>query len=210
MQTTRMSSSSRLSASAFLATLLLLGACKSQETAEASAAPPAASSTAPSRASITNEVTATAQVVAVDAGTRMVTLRREDGSTMQVKAGEAVRNFAQIAVGDTLKVKYQEKLEASLRPKGEPAQAASAVAAAARAEAGAKPGGGVGVGISVRVRVESLDRENNIVTFSLSTGELVSRRVATPEGREFVKGLKLGDTVQLDYSETLAISIDKL
>lgn len=206
MHTTRVSPSVRLSASALLATLLLLCACKSHDGAETSAAP----SAAPSRASITNEVTATAEVVALDAGTRTVTLRREDGSTMQVKAGADVRNFAQIAVGDTLKVKYQEKLEASLRPKGEPAQAASAVAAAARAEAGAKPGGGIGVGLSVRVRVESLDLASHIVTFSLSTGELVSRRVATPEGREFIKGLKVGDTVQLDYSETLALSIDKL
>lgn len=210
MQSIRVISLSRLSASAFLASLILLGACKSQETDETSAAPSTASSTAPSHASITNVVTATAEVVAVDAGTRMVTLRREDSSTMQIKAGPEVRNFAQIAVGDTLVVKYQETLEASLRPKGEPAQPASAVAAAARAEAGEKPGGGVGIGISVRVRVESLDRESNIVTFSHANGELVSRRVVTPEGREFVKGLKVGDTVQLDYSETLALSIEKL
>jgi len=206
MQAIRGLSPSRLCASAFLASLILLGACKSQASDETNAAAPAA----PSRASITSEVTATAQVVAVDAGTRMVTLSREDGSTMQVKAGEAVRNFAQIAVGDTLVVKYQERLEASLRPKGEPAQPASAVAAAARAEPGAKPGGGVGVGISVRVRVEALDLEHDIVTFSHSSGELVSRRLVTPEGREFAKGLKVGDTVQLDYSETLALSIEKL
>jgi len=79
-----------------------------------------------------------------------------------------------------------------------------------RAKAGAKPGAGVGAGISVRAKVESIDRERDIVVCSLASGEMIARRVLTPEGRGFVKTLKIGDTVQLDYTEALALSIDKL
>ena len=129
---------------------------------------------------------------------------------MQVKCGEAVQNFAQIAAGDTLHVRYMETLEATRLPAGETAEPATAVAATVGAEPGATPAGGVGVGISVRVKIESLDLEHDIVVFSLASGELSARRLVTPEGREFAKGLKIGDTVQLDYTEVLALAIEKV
>lgn len=191
-----------------LGALLTLGACQSNKPAEQAAAP--AASTAPTHATISNEFSATAAVVSVDARTRVVTVRTEDGSLVQIKCGEDVRNFAQIAPGDTLHVRYMESLEASLRPAGEPAEPATGVAASVGAELGAAPAGGVGAAISVRVRIESLDLPHDIVVFSLPSGELSARRVATPEGREFVKGLKIGDTVQLDYTQVLAMAIEKV
>lgn len=190
---------------ALFGTLLMLGACQNKEPA-----PQPASPVAPTHATISNEFSATAEVATVDAKTRVVTLRREDGSLMQVKCGEAVRNFAQIAVGDTLHVRYTETLEATLLPAGETAEPATAVAASVGAEPGATPAGGVGVAISARVKIESLDLEHDIVVFSLASGELSARRVVTPEGREFAKGLKIGDTVQLDYTEVLALAIEKV
>ena len=162
------------------------------------------------RAQITNDVTAKAEVVTVSPTTRIITLRREDGTLFQIMAGQEVRNFAQIAAGDTLRVQYRETLAASVRPAGETAMPVEAGAAAVRAKAGAKPGAGVGAGISVRAKVESIDRERNIVVCSLASGEMIARRILTPEGRGFVKGLKIGDMVQLDYTEALALSIDKL
>jgi hypothetical protein len=121
-----------------------------------------------------------------------------------------VRNFDKIAVGDRLRVRYKETLTASRLPAGEKATPMEGVVAAGRAEPGATPAGAVGIGLSVRVRIESIDREREIVVFSLASGELLSHRIATPEGVEFVKGLKVGDTVQLDYTEVMAISIEKL
>ena len=181
---------------------LLLSACQSPA--------PAAKAPAPSSATLSSQISATAQVVAIDGAARLITLRREDGGLLQVKAGEEVRNFAQIAVGDTLLVQYDESLQASLRPVGEPAGPVEAGVVAARAEKGAKPGAGLGLAISVRVKIESLDREREIVVFSLGSGALIARRIATSEGREFVKGLKVGDTVQLDYTQAVALSIKKL
>ena len=189
-----------------LCALLALGACKtSKDTTQ-----PTADPNRVERAQLTNELTATAEVVAVVPASRIVALRREDGSLFQVKAGPDVRNFAQIAAGDTLRVQYRETLALSLVPAGETAMPVEAGAAAVRAKAGEKPGVGVGAGISVRVRVESIDRERDIVVCALASGEIFARRILTPEGRGFVKGLKVGDTVQLDYTEALALSIDKL
>ena len=52
-------------------------------------------------------------------------------------------------------------------------------------------------------------RERDIVVFSLASGELIAHRLQTPQGREFVEGLKVGNVVQLDYAEAAALSIEK-
>src|SRR5262245_14669976 len=78
-----------------LCALLALCACK---TSKDNTTNPSASAD-PSRverAQITSEVTAKAEVVAVNPATRIIALRREDGSLFQVMAGQDVRNFAQI------------------------------------------------------------------------------------------------------------------
>lgn len=197
--------SSRVLSLPFFGALLALGAC---QTGQSGSSLPPPSTT--QRVELSNEFAATALVVSVAPAERLLTLRREDGSLLELQAGQAVRNFDQIAVGDELRVRYQETLAASLRPAGEKAMAAEGTLAAARAKPGAKPGAGMGVAISLRVRIESIDLPNDIVVFSLASGELVAHRIATPDGRAFVRGLKLGDTVQLDYSEGLALSIEEL
>lgn len=190
--------------------LLALSACTSTapDAAPASAAA-ATPSPRPGAARITNEFVATARVLVVDAAERLVTLQREDGTYFKVRAGEEVRNFAQIAPGDSLRVRFAETLQVSLLPDGEISMATEGAVVAGRAEAGAKPAGGVGAAVSLRVRIESIDAPRDIVVFSLESGELVTHRIATPEGRKFVSGLKVGDRVQIDYAETLALSIEK-
>ncbi len=204
MPTSSVFSSTRIALCALLA-LCACGTSKETTQSSAQAAPKRAE-----HAQLTNVLTATAEVVAVNPTTRIIALRREDGSLFQVLAGQDVRNFAQITAGDMLRIQYRETLAASVRPAGETAMPMEAGAAAVRAKPGAKPAFGVGAGVSVRCKVESIDRERDIVVCSLSSGEIIARRVVTPEGREFVKGLKIGDTVQLEYTEALAMSVDKL
>ena len=180
-----------------LVALLALGACQT-------------TITPPHPVALSNVVKVTAEVVTIAPAERLVTLRREDGILFDVYASEEVRNFDQIAVGDTLRVNYEERLAASLRPMDEKSAPVEAGMVAARAQPGSKPGAGVGLKVSVRVKIESIDLENDIVVFSLDSGELVAHRLATPEGRTFASGLELGDTVQLEYTQALAIGIEKL
>jgi hypothetical protein len=192
-------------------TLLALAACQTDQSRPPS--PPPASYEKqyekPQRAEISNEFTATAQVIAIAPGERIVTLRREDGTHFDVQAGEGVRNFDQIAVGDELRVRFKEVLAAAKLPPGEP-RSGQAALAAARAKPGSKPGAGVGMGVSLQVKIESIDRERGIVVFSLASGELIAHRVQTPEGRDVVKSLAIGDLVQLDYGRALALTVEEL
>lgn len=188
--------------------LLVLGACKSTDSSESTSA--SSTETRTAQAQLTNEYVAEAEVVGVELPARIVTLRREDGSLFRTRASEDVRNLEQVKAGDKLRIRYKETLEATLRPEYERAGPAQGAYAAGRAEAGAKPAAGVGLAVSVRVKVVSIDRENDIVVCSLSSGELRSHRVVTAKGRDFLKKLRIGDVVQLDYAEALAVSVEKM
>jgi hypothetical protein len=189
------------------ATLLALFAlaCKSS-----SSTPPATPPQQAGHADLSNDATATATVVSVDRATRLVTLRRDDGTQLTVEAGPAVRNLDQINAGDKLRVNYHESLTATRRPESEGTSPAKGVVIASRAKVGAPPAGGLGMAASVRVRIESVDREKCIVVFAIDSGELRTVQASRPEGRAFVQTLKVGDIVQLDYTSSVALSIEKL
>jgi hypothetical protein len=127
-----------------------------------------------------------------------------------VKAGPEVRNFDQIAAGDTLRVRYHESLSATRLPAGESTAPVEGAYVAGRAKVGEKPAGGVGMAATARVKITSIDRENNIVVCSMDSGELRTVHAVRPEGREFIKSLKIGDIVQIDYTASLALAIEKL
>jgi hypothetical protein len=177
--------------------------------AATTAAAPAAASQQAGRVDLSADLTAKAAVVSVDKATRMVTLRKEDGSTLTVQAGPAVRNFDQIAPGDTLNVRYHETLSASLRPDTEVTSPTKGAVVAGRAKVGDTPAGGVGMAATARVKIASVDLTNFIVVFALDSGELRTVKAARPEGREFISKLKVGDIVQLDYTVSLAMALDK-
>jgi hypothetical protein len=189
-----------------LMTLGALGAaCKSASSNPAPAAAPQQAG----RVDLSNDLTAKAAVVSVEKAGRLVTLRKEDGSTLTVQAGPAVRNFDQIAPGDKLNVRYHETLSASMRPDAEGTSPAKGAAVAGRAKVGDTPAGGVGVAASARVKIASVDKENSIVVFALDSGELRTVKAARPEGREFISKLKVGDIVQIDYTVSLAMALEK-
>jgi hypothetical protein len=189
-----------------LGALLGLSACASETKTTAGTA----KAGGPLAAEISNEMTATAEVVAVDKTQRLVTLRGDDGRMVEVLASDAVRNFDQIKAGDTLRVKYRQTLAAKRLPEGSDPGLGGGSITANRAKVGDRPAGGVGAMVSMRVKIVSVDRSREVVVFALPSGELVAHRIATPQGREFVKGLAVDDLVQLDYAEALALSIETL
>src|SRR3954462_9429493 len=74
--------------------------------------------TAPGQAKAVSVITAEATVTAVDPATRKVTLKLNDGKTRTIIAGDEVRNFAQIKVGDIVKAKYVESISIELKKDG--------------------------------------------------------------------------------------------
>jgi hypothetical protein len=183
----------------------------SQAFAQQPAQPPAqrsAAATAQERASFLAEelVEAKATVTALDSAKRLISLQTDDGRDFTVEAGEDVRNFSQIEVGDEVNVQYYQSLAADVT-EAEASDGEDAVVLGARAAQGERPAGGLGMLYTAIVTIDSVDTTTNTVSFTGPEGKQRETTVERPEAREFVSQLKPGDRVQLTYGEAFAIAV---
>jgi hypothetical protein len=149
----------------------------------------------------------TATVAAVDQATRIVTLRGSDGTTIPVQVGPEVRNLDQVRVGDKVVASYYKGVLAEVKKPGEGARGVSTASAATRARPGERPAGAAGAAIRTTVTIESIDTSFDTVTFKTRDGTTRTYAVETDEGRQFIRGLRKGDQVEVTYIEALAIEV---
>jgi hypothetical protein len=177
---------------AALAASLLVAACASEP---------------PKPAVRENLVQKTATVESIDQASRVVTLRGEEGNVFTVQVGEQVKNLPQVRTGDKVTVSYYEALAAEVKKPGEGVAGVQADTAAVTAPPGSMPAAGAGMLLRTTVVIESVDKKLNTVTFTRSDGASRTVAVDSPEGREFIKGLKKGDNVEVAYTEAVAIEV---
>src|SRR3954464_5700297 len=92
----------------------------------------------PGKAAMVRTIKVTAQVMAIEKGTRTITLKGPDGKTADVVAGEEVKNFPQIKVGDFVVVEVMQSLALELR-KTKGGEAIAAREGAVTAKPGERP-----------------------------------------------------------------------
>ena len=161
-------------------------------------------SSAPGTGTITNAVSISASVEAIDKAQRTVTLKGPKGNVKTVTAGPDVRNFDQIKVGDMVVVRYLESLTLTLKKDGKELVSKSEVTDAARAKAGEKPGAIAGRQVEVTANVIAVDAASQTVMLK-GPQRTVDLRIADPKQFELVK---VGDQVQATYTEALALSVE--
>jgi len=150
----------------------------------------------------TVEVAAT--ITAIDAATRAVTLKGPQGKEMTITAGPEVKNFAQMKVGDQVKVKYVEALTLELKKGSTAPVARTDTAAAGAAKPGERPAGAVGRQVTVMAEVVALDPAKQVVTLR-GPQRTLDLKVADPE--QFKRVAK-GDRVEATYTEAVAIAVE--
>jgi ribosomal 50S subunit-recycling heat shock protein len=185
-----------------IAALCLVSAagCSTPEVAATPAAAPAA---APRGETVVATVEVTAIVTAIDQKTRAVTLKKEDGTEVTFVASEDVKNLAQVKVGDTLHVVYAEALAYEVRKGGTTVAPATAIAGGA-AELGQRPAGAMARQTTATVAITAIDPKVPSVTFQGPAGNTRTIKVLHPERLE---GVSVGDTVELTFTEALAIKV---
>lgn len=151
------------------------------------------------------EISATVETV--DRQTRAVLLSAS-GGLLTVVAGPAVRNFAEIGPGQRLRVRYVEALGVALVRSPATGPELAAAVAGARAAPGQLPGGAVGEVIRVRVRVTGVQPLRATVSFVGPRNIPRTVRVRDPELQAFVRGLRVGDEVDIAYLEALAVTME--
>jgi hypothetical protein len=169
----------------------------------------ACESSAPPRPMETIEATveASATVESVDVLNRLMTIKTEAGDLVTLEVGPEVQNLVQVRQGDRVVVRYREAIGARISndAAGKPV---SIDVDTDRARLGQRPSARASATTNVPVTINSVDTRSNLVTFSGPDGLVRSITVATPEGRDFIRQLKKGDTVVLSFTEALAVSVE--
>jgi len=147
-----------------------------------------------------------AVVEAIDHETRMVTLRDSDGEKVTFRVGEAARNLSQVQKGDLVDATYYQSVAVQLRKPGEATPGVSAAAGATRAEVGAPPGAAGAQSVTVVSTIRALDRQAGTATLEGPDGGLTTINVRNPAHFDVAK---VGDLVEITYTEAIAISVDK-
>ncbi len=147
-----------------------------------------------------------ADVLAIDLLTRQITLRTPDNNTQTFIAGDQVRNFSKIKVGDKVSIDYFTTVRFEVRPPSaeELARSQSPSLVFGRASQGNKPAGVVGVGDVAVLVIDAIDKSAQTVTLSGPSGPIIFKS-AHPENLNLINR---GDSVVVEVAELLAARVD--
>ena len=150
-------------------------------------------------------VTVTGMIEAVDAETREVTIKGEDGMSTVFEAGADVANFDQIEVGDNVTLEYEEGVALAMADP-EDDGAPELVIAEARTALGDKPGAAAVEMVSFVVEVVSYDADNQLATVVFPEGD---ERTLPVDDRmvEFAASRKAGDRVLVVVGQSIAVAV---
>ncbi|HCL82540.1 MAG TPA: hypothetical protein DIC22_01130 [Chitinophagaceae bacterium] len=154
---------------------------------------------------VVSSVTVTATVTKINQKTREVTIKTEDGREHSFIASEDVKNLPQVKKGDVITANYSEALAYQIREHGK-ASGVETTQSATAAEPGSKPAGTVAQQTTVTVTVTAIDPKVPSVTFRGPKGNTKTIKVKDPEK---LKGVKIGDMVDITYTEAIAIRVDE-
>ena len=185
--------------------LALLAAAAPAFAQKPDAAGGAAVASEPGRAAVARAAEISAQVVGIDKATRTVTLKGPKGNVVDIVAGDEVKNFDQIRLGDMVVARYVQALTLELRKTKGGSGDAVVKEGVARAQPGERPAGAVARQVTVIADVIGVDPKKKTITLKGPKGNVVELDVQNPD--QF-KVVKKGDQVEATYSEALALSVE--
>jgi len=148
--------------------------------------------------------TVTATIEAIDKATRTVALKRANGTTVEIKTPPEMQGFNTLKVGDQVTASYFEATAVSVRKPGDPAPSAEPSTVIQRKERA--PGSETRRQQTLRFTVRSIDAKAPSLTVVDAQNHTVTLAVQDPKGLET---LKVGDTVDVTYFESLMISVSR-
>jgi hypothetical protein len=159
----------------------------------------------PGKAAAVGAAQISARVVSVDKGTRTVTLKGPKGNAVDVVAGDEVKNFDQIKVGDMVMVRYMISLALELQKTKGGGDGIGVSETAVRAKPGERPAAGAAREITAIAKVTAVNKKAKTISLKGPRGNTVDINVQNPD--QF-KVVKVGDEVKVTYTEAVAISVE--
>jgi len=149
-----------------------------------------------------------AQVVAVDAASRTVTLRFADGKTISTKLSEAVRNFAQIKPGDEVVATLEQAVTYALLKPGTKQPGVVVTGAAGRAKPGAKPAAEAARQVTLTMLIVGVNVANNTLdVVPQGGGSIETVTVRNKERQAYLKQIQPGQLLSVTITDSVAVSV---
>jgi Cu/Ag efflux protein CusF len=154
---------------------------------------------------VSNLITVTAVVQAVDLKNRVVTLTGPEGNTFSVLVDEKVKNLPQVKVGDVFAVTYYESVALDFQ-KGDGIRMATVIDDSQRAKAGQKPGAGAFTRVTVVSNIWAIDQAKGKVLVRGPYGHFAEVKLKDPS---LLTGVKVGDQMKVTFTQAVAIGFEK-
>lgn len=151
-------------------------------------------------------VSISATVEAVNLKKRIVTLRGPEGRVVDLEVGEEVKNLPQVHKGDTVVATYYESIAIEVKKPGEAQPGITTAEDVRTAKLGEKPAMTGAHQTTVTATVVGLNKAKSEATLKGPRGRTVTVAVKDPKKLDNVK---VGDLVEVTYTEALAISVEK-
>jgi len=158
----------------------------------------------PGKIASTSTVTATAQIVGIDYQTRTVTLKGSKGSVFDVVAGDDVKNFDQLRLGDKVVARYQQAFSAEVQNAAAAVRSRVETTTPTRSQAGEAPAVGKTRQVTVLATVVAVNPPKRTMTIRGPT-RTVTIQVDNPMHFNVVKP---GDQIAVTYTEAIALSLE--
>jgi hypothetical protein len=143
----------------------------------------------------------TATVEAIEASTRTVTLKKDDGTYVTTVAPDTFKQFSTLKIGDKVQARYYENLVLRVKKPGEK----DVDTAQAAVTPSVTTGGTQAKQRTITATITAIDDKAPSITFSGPNGWKYSSRV---EDRKALAQVKVGDKVDITWTEALLVSIE--
>jgi len=145
-------------------------------------------------------------ITAIDVRERVITVRRRNGETQTFKVGPEVDRLKEFAVGDAIKIEYEQGLVLEFQPPGSENVPMESGVTAGRNDRSQLPGGTASSGVQGTVTITAIDQAKRLVSFQGPGGKVYQVK-AGPAVR--IEKLKVGDRLLATYVETVAVRLEK-
>ena len=148
--------------------------------------------------------TETAVVESIDAATRVITLKKADGTAVAVVAGPDIARFAEVKVGDKVTAKYYENVVIRVKAPGE-----SDVVSSARATTGSEqvlPGGTKAKQVTITATIAAIDMNAPTITF---TGPNGWKYTSIVQDKEALAKVNVGNRVDIVWTAAVLVGLER-
>ena len=145
-----------------------------------------------------------AVVIGVDQKRRLLALESDDGGRMVLPVAEEFRDFERARIGDQVVVSYTQAVAWRVKPSDKGAPGVSTRETLSNPRPGEAPGGTIERALTITATITGMDVARATVTL---TGPQGKSETFTAHRRADLEKLRLGDLVEITYSEALAVGV---